>query len=136
MVLTDISGANLVFTAHNLQKLSAEEMFEVIGAPITEQLARRDGGPVHPSMPEQLVEKASWNMWIDEDDVDVRLIDFGETFAHGAKPDQLAEPPGLEVPERIFMGRFDYKVDLWRAGCVVRRPHVYKLRIERRRLCG
>ncbi|KAK4144855.1 kinase-like domain-containing protein [Dichotomopilus funicola] len=101
----DISGANLVFTAHNLQELSAEEMFEVIGAPFTEQLARHDQGPVHPSMPEQLVQKAGWDMWIDEDEEDVRLIDFGKAFFHGAEPHQLAKPPGLEVPERIFTGR-------------------------------
>ncbi|KAK3305126.1 kinase-like domain-containing protein [Chaetomium strumarium] len=117
-----ISGANLVFTAHKLRKLSAKEMFEVIGAPVTEQLVRCDRKPHHRSMPQQLVQKAGWDMWIDEDKEDVRLIDFGEAFAHGAEHHQLAEPPGLEVPERIFTGRFDYRVDLWRAGCLARHP--------------
>ncbi|KAH6619423.1 kinase-like domain-containing protein [Chaetomium sp. MPI-SDFR-AT-0129] len=119
VISIDISGANLAFTTHNLQELSVEEMFEVIGAPFTEQLARRDRGTVHPSMPEQLVQKTGWDMWIDEDEEDVCLIDFGESFVHGAEPYQLAEPPGLEVPERIFTGKFDYRVDLWRAGCLI-----------------
>ncbi|KAK3291263.1 kinase-like domain-containing protein [Chaetomium fimeti] len=115
----DISGANLAFTAHKLRKLSAKKMFDVIGAPVTEQLVRCDRKPLHPSMPRQLVQKSGWDMWVDEDKEDVRLIDFGEAFAHGAEPHQLAEPPGLEVPEKIFTGRFDYRVDLWRAGCLI-----------------
>ncbi|KAL2259983.1 hypothetical protein VTK26DRAFT_6163 [Humicola hyalothermophila] len=115
----DISGANLVFTAHKLRRLSAKKMFEAIGAPITEQLVRCDGKPLHPSMPQQLVQKCGWDMWIDEDEEDVRLVDFGEAFADSAKPHQLAEPPGLEVSERIFTGRFDYRADLWRAGCLI-----------------
>jgi serine/threonine-protein kinase SRPK3 len=70
-------------------------------------------------MPEQLVEKGGWDDWIDEDTEDVRVIDLGEAFPHGAEPANLAEPGGLQVPEKIFTGRFDYRVDLWRVGCTV-----------------
>ena len=31
----------------------------------------------------------------------------------------LAEPGGMQAPEKIFTGNFDYRVDLWRAGCTV-----------------
>jgi serine/threonine-protein kinase SRPK3 len=68
---------------------------------------------------EQLVEKAGWDDWIDEDDEDVRVIDLGETFPHGSEPTDLAEPGVLQAPEKIFTGHFDYKVDLWRTGCTV-----------------
>lgn len=70
-------------------------------------------------MPEQLVEKGGWDDWIDEDTEDVRVIDLGEAFPHGVQPASLAEPGGLQVPEKIFTGRFDYRVDLWRVGCTV-----------------
>ncbi|KAK4237726.1 hypothetical protein C8A03DRAFT_34293 [Achaetomium macrosporum] len=118
----DQSGANLVFTAHGLEGLSAKDVFEVIGAPVTEKLARLDGKVLASSLLKQLVKKVGWDEWVDEDEEDVRLIDFGEAFAHGAEPDQLAEPSGLEVPEKIFTGKFDYRIDLWRVGCTVRRP--------------
>jgi hypothetical protein len=100
-------------------------MFEIIGAPVTEELSRLDGKALTRSMPKQLLEKVSWAKWVDEDEEDVRLIDFGEAFAHGAEPARLAEPYGLQVPERIFTGQFDYRVDLWRAGCLVRYPFTH-----------
>jgi hypothetical protein len=65
------------------------------------------------------VRKAGWDDWIDEDDEDIRLIDWGETFVHGAEPTKLAQPADLRAPEIIFGGRFDYRLDLWRVGCTV-----------------
>lgn len=94
-------------------------MFKILGNPVSEKLAYLDNKPLLPGMPEQLVQKAGWDAWIDEDDEDVRVIDFGEAFPHGAKPPDLAEPLDLQTPERIFTGKFDYKVDLWYVGCTV-----------------
>ena len=110
----------MAFTTHRISKLSVKAMLELIGAPKTEKLIRCDGKALTPGMPEQLVKKTVWYDWIDEDDEDVRLIDFGEAFAHRAIPTRLAQPSDLQVPEKIFTGRFDYRIDLWRAGCLVR----------------
>ncbi|OIW34167.1 kinase-like protein, partial [Coniochaeta ligniaria NRRL 30616] len=115
----DISGSNVVFTAHKLAQSSLESIFDVIGAPKPEDLIRCDGEQLSPGLPEQLVEKAGWDDWIDEDDEDIRVIDLGEAFAQGAEPVHLSEPGGLQVPEGIFTGRFDYRLDLWRAGCTI-----------------
>ena len=70
-------------------------------------------------MPKQLVKKADWDNWIDEDEEDVRLIDFGEAFVQGSKPDILAQPADLRAPETIFTDQFDHRLDLWRAGITV-----------------
>jgi hypothetical protein len=114
----------VAFTASRLGELtSADDIFEVIGAPKTENLVRCDGKPLSPGIPEQLVERAGWDDWFDEDDEDVRLIDFGESFPHDAPRAHLSEPGWLQTPERIFTGRFDHRVDLWRAGCTVRLSH-------------
>ena len=67
-------------------------------------------------MLKQLVKKSHWDDWIGEDDEDVRLIDFGEGFAQGFKPDILAQPVDLMAPETIFTDLFDHRLDLWRAG--------------------
>lgn len=58
-------------------------------------------------------------MWVDEDDEDIRLIDWGEAFAQGAEPTKLGQPFGLNAPETIFTSRIDSRVDLWSAGCIV-----------------
>jgi hypothetical protein len=35
-------------------------------------------------MPSQLIKAATWDTWIDEDDEDLRIFDFGETFKQGS----------------------------------------------------
>ncbi|KND91969.1 hypothetical protein TOPH_03284 [Tolypocladium ophioglossoides CBS 100239] len=113
----DISGANIAFTATQLVHLSEEDLFNVIGSPQSTELARVDGKPLCPSLLKQLVQKAIWDDWTDEDEEDIRLLDWGEAFLHGAEPAKLAQPGDLRVPEIIFTTRFDRRVDLWRAGC-------------------
>ncbi|KAK0391163.1 hypothetical protein NLU13_0664 [Sarocladium strictum] len=115
----DINGANMVFTAEKLAHLPEERLFAIIGAPEWTMLARVDGEPLCSSLPKQLVRKAGWDDWVDEDDEDIRLLDWGEAFLHGAEPAKLAQPEDLRVPETFFIGRFDYRVDLWRAGCTI-----------------
>ena len=95
-------------------------MLEIIGVPKSENLVRRDGKALAPGMPKQLVKATGWDDWIDEDEEDIRLIDLGEAFPYDAPPAELAEPSELKVPEKIFTGTFDYRIDLWRAGCLVR----------------
>src|SRR5690606_1637306 len=112
LLLSDVSGQNLAFTANRLGNMSVNAIFEVIGEPKTENLVRCDGQALTPGMPKQLVKATEWDNWIDEDEEDVRLIDFGEAFTHNAIPTKLAEPSGLQVPEKIFTGKFDYKIDL------------------------
>ncbi|KAF2666344.1 hypothetical protein BT63DRAFT_416729 [Microthyrium microscopicum] len=97
-------------------KAVKKEDSQIIGQPNLEELIRLDGKPIDPSMPEQLIEAAGWNDWLDEDDEDIRLIDFTQTFAHGNEPAELSQLPGLECPETIFTDSFDYRVNLWRVG--------------------
>ena len=63
---------------------------------------------------------AGWDNWTDEDEENLRVIDFGEAFLQGTEPRMLAQPDTLRAPETIFTAKFDYRLDLWRAGIVVR----------------
>lgn len=117
--LIDISGSNIAFTTCNLADLSKEELFAIIGEPKTAALSYTDMSPLGPELPKQLVGKAPWDSWTDEDEEDIRLIDLGESFHFESVPDQLAQPSELRAPETLFIGKFDYKLDLWRVGCVV-----------------
>ena len=96
-----------------------EELFDVLGSPEIEPLARIDGTPLENGLPTQLVKAAEWVDWIDEDDEDIRLLDIGESFLQGEEPEKLAQPGISRVPETIFTDCFDYRVDLWRTGCMV-----------------
>ncbi|OQE28558.1 hypothetical protein PENSTE_c003G08400 [Penicillium steckii] len=115
----DISGRNIAFTCTRLWNLTKEELLVTLGSPKYEPLTRIDGAPLENGLPSQLVKAADWTEWIDEDEEDIRLFDFGESFFHGHEPDKLAQPGPLRVPETIFTDSFDYRVDLWRAGSVI-----------------
>jgi serine/threonine-protein kinase SRPK3 len=105
-----------------LSHLSEEELFEVLGLPESRELVRLDDEPLGEGIPNQLIKSVKWVCWPDEDDEDIRIIDLGEAFVQDAVPERLAQPRDLQVPETIFTGRFDYRLDLWRAGLLVRFP--------------
>ena len=71
-----------------------------------------------------MVKSAEWDGWPDEDEdeEDIRIIDLGEAFLQNAVPERLAQPGGMQAPETILTDRFDYRLDLWRAGLIVRFP--------------
>lgn len=119
----DISIHNVAFCNRRLSKLPEAEIFEALGHPEPDELTRVDGQPLGQSVPSQLVQSAQWTGWPlddDEDDENIRIIDFGEAYDKDAAPVRLAQPDGLQAPETIFTGRFDYRQDLWRVGLVVR----------------
>jgi hypothetical protein len=122
----DLSGTNVAFSASRLSTLRLDRLYEVLGTPESEELVRLDGKALNMGLPRFVVKAAEWDDWIDEDDENLRILDLGEAFHQGAEPKSLAQPGALRVPETIFADRFGYRVDLWRAGCMVR-TSVYNL---------
>jgi serine/threonine-protein kinase SRPK3 len=115
-----LSDSNVHFTSHHLSKLSKDQLFKILGLPNSEQVIRRDSKSLDKGLPKQLLEAARWDDWIDEDEEDIRVIDLGEAFRQGSEPSKLAQPAHLQVPETIFTDNFNYTVDLWRVGILVR----------------
>jgi len=105
-----------------------------LGPPELEELIRVDGAPLEKGVPKYLVKTVEWAGWPSEDDDDcdydedeeddIRLIDLGEAFPRDVIPQKLAQPSGLQAPETLLIGDFDYRVDLWRAGLIVRLFHL------------
>lgn len=102
--------------------MSDETFFDILGRPELATLLRKDRTPLGRNFPNHLVRKVEWVGWTDEDEEDIRLIDFGEAFPLGNAPARIAQPTELRVPETILTDHFDHEVDLWRAGCVVCTP--------------
>lgn len=86
-------------------------------------LIRLDGQSLDPSLPRQLVNKAGWKDWVDEDEEDIRLIDFSSSFMTAKRPAELAQAPDMRAPETIFMDIFGDRVDLWGVGATVSNAH-------------
>lgn len=96
----------------------------MLGRPEVEEVMRVDGRPLGAGVPCQLIKSTEWVGWPndddDDDDEEIRLIDLGESFTRDTIPERLAQPRGLQAPETIFTKSFDYRLDLWRAGLIVR----------------
>lgn len=108
--------------------ITEEQLFDVLGYPEIEPLVRIDCTRVGNGLPTQLVKAAEWAEWVDEDDEDIRLLDIGESFLQGQEPRKLAQPGTLRVPETILADWFDYRVDLWRTGCMVRQKTFFAVK--------
>ncbi|KAI9738413.1 MAG: hypothetical protein M1834_008916 [Cirrosporium novae-zelandiae] len=96
--------------------MTEEALFEILGPPESEELARVYGKPLDKGLPKHLVKAREWDDWVDEDEEDLRIIDFGEAFLQEAEPKVLPQLGQLQVPEIIFTECFDYTIDLWSAG--------------------
>lgn len=110
----------MAFKAEYLSKMTKEKLFEVLGAPSVGNVARVDGQPLADGIPHYLVGSATWDGWVSECDEDFRLLDFGECFVLGREPEIITQPGGLMPPETVLTEGYDYRVDLWRVGIVVR----------------
>ncbi|KAJ5920739.1 hypothetical protein N7454_009272 [Penicillium verhagenii] len=115
----DVSDHNMAFTCTAILDATPEKLLEIIGSPEIEELARNDGKSLEKGQPTQLVKTAEWVNWIDEEEEDIRLIDFGEAFLQGDEPERLHQPGVLQVPETILAKSFDDRLDLWRLGLVI-----------------
>lgn len=117
-MITDISGWTVVFSGRSLST-TRERIFKFVGAPEVEPLVRSDGRPLDEGLPTHLVKAIVWDSWVEEDHEDLRIIDFGRSFFQWEKTRRIGKTGPFPAPETIFTGSFDYRVDLWRAGCVV-----------------
>ena len=100
----------------------------MLGVPESEGIVRIDGEPLGSGIPIQLIKRAAWIEWPDEEgeeDDDIRVIDVGEAFSQNAVPEKLAQPDELRASETIFTGTIDHRVDLWSVGCIVRFPALH-----------
>lgn len=100
---------------------------DVIGRPETCQPepAGKDASPLSPSDASEVVQRVSWDEWVDEDEEEIRLIDWGEAFPVGDIRHNPSQPRSLRAPEFFFRGHVDHRADLWRTGCVVSAADIY-----------
>ncbi|KAI0432299.1 kinase-like protein [Xylaria sp. FL1042] len=112
----DIYNSNVGFTCSFIE--SEEDLFDVIGDPITSAYENTEI-PWSPELPKHLVACTAWPGWYESPDECLRLIDLGVAFPVANTVTDIAQPMDVRSPETFFIGSFDYRHDLWRAGCVI-----------------
>jgi hypothetical protein len=115
----DLHTGNIAFTLPPLDSLSEESLLNRLGSPRTGPVRAADGRPIPPEMPRYLVWPA--NTPIDESilQTSIRIIDFGESFFPGERPQTLHTPLALRAPELLLGDDWDHRADLWTLGCTV-----------------
>jgi serine/threonine-protein kinase SRPK3 len=112
-----VANSNVAFTCKNAVE-SEEELFFALGDPVTADYSN-DEIPWSPELPKQLVQCTVWAGWYEAPNEELRLLDLGRAFPVGSTVKSVAQPRDVRSPETFFIGSFDYRHDLWRAGCVV-----------------
>lgn len=119
----DLYTSNVLYTLPTLTDQTSEHgLHFLLGKPKTIQTVRSDGKSISANVPCYGVETAKpprdvTNM----DDVEIRIIDFGQAWIGNEKPNHLVTPLALRAPELLFDDDWGQEVDIWSAGCAVRK---------------
>ncbi|KAJ4290465.1 hypothetical protein N0V90_010682 [Kalmusia sp. IMI 367209] len=116
----DIHTGNIAFREKDWDYLSEEELLSRLGNPLTCEVMRNGGGSLEIGVPRYLVEPSSLKVSKPPSPCpDMRLIDLGQAFGANDRPETLHTPLALQAPEVVFEDKWDYRVDLWSAGCTI-----------------
>ena len=119
---TDLHTRNIVPKASELEHMSEDDLESHLGRPETADILRIGSNARDPNLPAYLVRPASRKQMPSWSAIpDIRIIDYGEAFMVGEKPHTLRTPLPVRAPEALLQDNLDYRVDLWSAGCAVRR---------------
>ncbi|KAM3521883.1 hypothetical protein MY4038_008851 [Beauveria bassiana] len=115
----DLNASNLVFTIRNL--VDDDALFEALGEEsLKMEIVRRDGAPLTAHMPRQFHDTPDWHSWVDEDEEDLRFVGVDDWFRTTDRmPSSDALRGACPAPEVLFEETYDYRADLWHAGCVI-----------------
>ncbi|KAH9222372.1 kinase-like domain-containing protein [Leptodontidium sp. 2 PMI_412] len=76
----DFTTSNILFELENMDSWSIEKMYEELGEPSREPVYAYNLGPLGPSAPEHLYEKADLTRLLSYRTGNLKIIDFGESF--------------------------------------------------------
>ncbi|KAK0739484.1 kinase-like domain-containing protein [Apiosordaria backusii] len=112
----DIHMGNVQFCLPDLKPASPESIIQHLGPPQVGKIARRDGRPLEPGIPEYLVEPTEFSPKIYPRLREIKLIDLGESFFFAQPPTQISTPMSHHPPELVFQRVLSKAVDIWNLG--------------------
>lgn len=115
----DLHTRNIVFSAPNLDLLDENAFVERLGRPETAMIKTFDGTPTSNHVPAYLVRPCTGAVNNVGTSCGFKIIDFGESFLNGQKPDKLNTPLVVRAPEAIIGDKIDHRVDMWSMACLV-----------------
>lgn len=116
----DFRPSNILLRLANIDHLTDEQLFNLIGEPETEPVFTATGETPGVSVPKYLVKPIEMS-WIDPEYFTKQacIIDFGESFNPSNPPLHLGIPGKYRSPELIFEDTAGLACDLWAFACTI-----------------
>ncbi|CAI7577538.1 unnamed protein product [Penicillium discolor] len=114
----DLHTRNLTFTMPCINKVTEQQLTEMLGNPEIGHVRRSDGKDLEPGIPGYIAKPSSYWIHSWNSTHSIKIIDFGESFSDTIVPQTLHTPLPVRAPEVIFQDRIYYRVDLWSMGCM------------------
>ncbi|KAJ5346331.1 kinase-like protein [Penicillium brevicompactum] len=127
----DIQAGNIAFCLPDGFLQNGDLTDDFLGIPQEERVLSVDGKPRAEGVPPLMYGSAKWPglfslnfeggpIDMRHRTLDIRLYDFGQSFFHGKEPEVLMQPRMMKAPEGILTDKFDYRVDLWSIGYLIK----------------
>lgn len=117
--MPDLHTRNIAFTLPSLDSMSEKALLAKLGTPRKSLIRASNQGPLPPGMPKYLVWPTDTFAGMSDLETPTKIIDFGESFLPGDRPQHLHTPLALRAPELLLGDEWDFRVDLWALGCAV-----------------
>ncbi|KAL1387426.1 kinase-like domain-containing protein [Phyllosticta capitalensis] len=117
----DLHAGNLSCVMPPLDHLDEHEFCEKFGEITTYNMERKDGKPIGPGVPRYLVLPGAFPKFFPQvsNDINVKIVDFGESFSKGKAPETVDTTQCLKPPEVMFGDPLDHRLDMWSMGCLL-----------------
>ncbi|KAI5922027.1 kinase-like protein [Camillea tinctor] len=114
----DFRPQNILMKLKSVDKMKKEEMEELIGEPITDEVWTQEGKRSE-NAPKQVVKAFPWQRFQEFVTDEIAIVDFGEAFESAHPPEKLGIPWEYAAPEIIFNGKPSIAVDIWSLACTL-----------------
>ncbi|KAK2762319.1 hypothetical protein FQN54_001329 [Arachnomyces sp. PD_36] len=115
----DLHPANILFAITDKLPTKENDVYQMLGKPVTAEVTRLDGDPTGVEVPKYLIEPTTFPAPTLDSEFQVKLTDLGEAFTEDIKPVSLHCPLVFRPPEVIFNDTWDHRVDTWSMGCTL-----------------
>jgi serine/threonine protein kinase len=115
----DISSGNVVLDIGNLDHLSTEQLWEVVGHPKKFPMSLASGEPLPSSAPDYVVDQIDPLKLFSYRTGNIKIIDFGSSYMLNKPPASLGIPFMYRTPEHLLHNKIGKEGDIWALICVI-----------------
>ncbi|KAF2124975.1 kinase domain-containing protein [Dothidotthia symphoricarpi CBS 119687] len=116
----DCYTSNILMQLAKFDDWADSDVYEVLGQPIEHEVRRLDGAPLANNAPKYTVKPGNIGALEGRLTLNkILLIDFGESFYHHERPEEITTPAPFASPEIVFGTEITPAIDNWAFACIL-----------------